>query len=133
MHRLGVTLGLLLALDDRPPPAALIAGRFLGRSTVDWAALCVTRNSAFLLVFPGGRGDRVDTLAVSAAPVTPTRRIYGGPPSEVRMYTASLPSAEVERADTVWMTHDGIVDAVDCCGVVWFWHSGRWRQLPGPD
>jgi hypothetical protein len=49
------------------------------------------------------------------------------------MYVTSLPGHDVEPGDTVWMTHDGIVDAVDCCGVVWYWHAGRWRQLPGPD
>jgi hypothetical protein len=120
-------------LDDRPPPPALIAGRFLGRPTMDWAALCTTHASAYLLVFLAGRPDRVDTVETSAVPVAPTRRIYAGPSSEVRMYATSLPSEDLERADTVWMTHDGIVDAIDCCGVVWFWHAGGWRQLPGPD
>jgi hypothetical protein len=89
-----------------------------------------------LLIFPGGRADAIDTVAVGSAPTEPTRRIYAAPPSEVRMYVRSLPSLpgqDVEPADTVWMTHDGIVDAVDCCGVVWYWHAGRWRQLPGPD
>jgi hypothetical protein len=120
-------------LDDRPPSPALVPGRFLGRAATDWAALCATQDSAYLLVFPGGRPSRVDTLETSVLPVAPTRRIYAGPSSEVRMYATSLPSEDLERADTIWMTHDGIVDAIDCCGVVWFWHGGRWRQLPGPD
>jgi len=123
-------------LDDRPPPRSLINGRFRSRAHQDWAALCVARDSALLLVFPGGRADAIDTVAVGAAPTEPMRRIYAAPPSEVRMYVRSLPSLpgqDVEPADTVWMTHDGIVDAVDCCGVVWYWHAGRWRQLPGPD
>jgi hypothetical protein len=120
-------------LDDRPAPRGLISGRFRSPAHQDWAVLCVARDSALLLVFPGGRADAIDTVAVGVAPTDPTRRIYAAPPSEVRMYVLSLPGQDVEPADTVWMTHDGIVDAVDCCGVVWYWHAGHWRQLPGPD
>lgn len=120
-------------LDDRRPGAAAVAGHFLGARQPDWPVLCVTRDTAWLLVFAGGRTERVDTLEVARPPVAPIRRIYTGPPAEVRMYASSLPSADVTPADTIWMRHDGIVDAVDCCGVVWYWHEGRWRQLPGPD
>ena len=115
---------------------SIVSGRFRNPTQQDWAALCVGRDSAFLLVFPGGRTDAIDTVDVGGAPTEPTRRIYAAPPSEVRMYVTSVPALagqDVEPADTLWMTHDGIVDAVDCCGVVWYWHAGRWRQLPGPD
>jgi hypothetical protein len=123
-------------LDDRPLPRSLIRGRFRNPASHDWAVLCVARDSTLLLVFPGGHTDVIDTIKVRVAPTDPTRRIYAAPPSEVRMYVTSLPSLldqEDEPTDTARMTHDGIVDAVDCCGVVWYWDANRWRQLPGPD
>jgi hypothetical protein len=120
-------------LDDRPPPKSLISGRFRGSARQDWAVLCIHRDSSLLLVFPGGQADVIDTVEMGVAPTRATRRIYTGPPSEVRMYVTSLPNEDIEPADTVWMTRDGIVDAVDCCGVVWYWHGGSWRRLPGPD
>jgi hypothetical protein len=120
-------------LDDRPPSRSLISGHFRSSARQDWAVLCVIRDSALLLVFPGGGTDAIDTVEVGVAPTNPTRRIYSGPPAEVQMYVTSLPSPDIQRADTAWITHDGIIDAVDCCGVVWYWHAGHWRRLPGPD
>lgn len=120
-------------LDDRPPSPSLIRGHFRGPTHLDWAALCRSGDSALLLIFREGRTEKIDTLERGPAPTEPTRRIYAAPPAEVRMYVTTLPGEGVEPADTVWMTHDGIVDAVDCCGVVWYWHGGQWRQLPGPD
>ena len=89
------------------------------------------RDSTLLVVFIGGQTEHIDTLEVGVAPLAADRKIYPAPPSEVRMYSSML--GDSLAADTVWMTHDGIVDAEGCCGIVWFWHAGRWHQLPGPD
>lgn len=118
-------------LEVQPPPASLTRGHFRGTSQHDWAALCVMRDSSLLLVFRGGLTEHIDTLEIGAAPLPAGRGIYAAPPSEVRMYSSML--GDSLAADTVWMTHDGIVDSEGCCGIVWFWHAGRWRQLPGPD
>jgi hypothetical protein len=118
-------------LEIRTPPPSLIRGRFRGTSQDDWAALCVVRDVSLLLVFRGGRTEHIDTLETGAAPLPVERGIYAAPSSEVRMYSSML--GDSLAADTVWMTHDGIVDSYGCCGIVWFWHAGKWRQLPGPD
>jgi hypothetical protein len=118
-------------LEIRTPPPSLTRGRFRGTSQHDWAALCVVPDSSLLLVFRGGRTEHIDTLEISAAPLPAGRGIYAAPPREVRMYSSML--GDSLAADTVWMSHDGIVDSEGCCGIVWFWHAGRWRQLPGPD
>lgn len=116
-------------LEVQIPPASLTSGRFRGTPQPDWAALCVMRDSSLLLVFRGGRADRIDTLEIGTSPLPAGRGIRAAPASEVRMYSSML--GDSIAADTVWMTHDGIVDSEGCCGIVWFWHQGRWRQLPG--
>jgi hypothetical protein len=104
------------------------------------AAMCSRNGQSTILIFENSSSNRVRELE----PRTDEDFMQGtgGTPAVVfsRAIGTATPGRIVEalvrhkRTDHPPLTHDGIEDAfVEKASVIWYWHDGKWVQLPGSD
>jgi hypothetical protein len=121
-------------------PGNVIVGRFTTPEQVDVAAMCSRNGQSTILIFENSSSNRVRELE----PRTDEDFMQGtgGTPAVgfSRAIGTATPGRIVEalvrhkRTDHPPLTHDGIEDAfVEKASVIWYWHDGKWVQLPGSD
>jgi hypothetical protein len=121
-------------------PGNVIVGRFTTPDQVDVAALCSRDGRSTILVFENGTSNRVRELEPRAD--EDFMQATGGTPAVgfSRAIGTATPGRIVDalrrhkRTDHPPITHDGIEDIfVEKASAIWYWHDGKWVQLPGSD
>ena len=121
-------------------PQNVIRGRFLSADTEAWAVLCSVSDSSTILVF----GDESPNEPLELAPAADRNWLQGigdGRIGYSRVLGVASPEYIGEQyrlyggADPLPpLTHDGIADIfTEKASIVWYWHGGKWLQLPGAD
>ena len=116
----------------------VIHGEFTTAGERDIAVLCSCDRKSSILVFHGGRADKMAELGASedrgylqhigTNQIGFSRQIVVADPPQLKKYR--------QRYGGDWppLGRDGIEDAfLEKASMVWFWHDERWRQLPGAD
>lgn len=137
LARLGCTIPQVGGHDR---PENFITGRFISSSQVDVAVLCSRNRSSSILVFDKGSTKLIAEL--SERPDKDFLQVIDGDghigfsralgvagPEAIRKYHANSGGPKLPS-----LHHDGIDDAFAEKGSrVWYWHEGRWLELPGAD
>jgi len=124
------------ARPDRPQNA--IRGRFISRTSTDWAVLCSRQRRSAILVFRDEGVTTIDELAAEddagrlqvtdPGKIGYSRGIGVADPNNIRRHNLR-PATPLPTLD-----HDGIDDAfIEKASVIWYWASNRWLQLAGAD
>lgn len=119
-------------------PVNVIHGEFTTVGERDIAVLCSRGGKSSILVFRGGRADKIAGLGaredrgylqtIGNNQIGFSRQIVVADPAQLKKYR--------ERYGGDWppLDRDGIEDVfLEKASTVWFWHDERWRQLPGAD
>lgn len=120
------------------PTRNVIRGSFFGSGS-DWAVLCSRNLMSAILVFRGGRPDRVRALASksdedflqtdSGGGIVFSRAIRTASPRAIRELQQSFDGKAKPS-----LAHDGIEDMfLGKASTVWYWRGGKWVVAGGAD
>jgi hypothetical protein len=127
-------------LPGKRSKGAVIRGEFFKAGQSDWAALCLMKKSASLMVFPEGSRERVEVL--ETIPKGFSKWSVSVANQERLTLTPPMRGAESVRIE---IDHQGIFSAVDfdngggclyCYSSTqrtYYHHQDKWRVLAGVD
>jgi hypothetical protein len=116
----------------------VIHGRFTSPDQTDWAVLSSREKRSAVLVFYGGRSDRMEQIGdepdlQDLQVVSAGRQI--GYSRQIGVATARVIRRSTHSAQNLRnLDHDGIEDAfLEKGSVLWYYSNGKWVKLPGAD
>jgi hypothetical protein len=121
------------------PPQNVISGHFYTAIGTDWAVLCSHSRTSSILVYRRGAPESVFEL--HARPDKDFLQVTGpGTIGYSRAIAVATPAYIREKNDRYGVAepraiaHEGINDLfIEKASIVWYYHEGRWLQLPGAD